>query len=695
MASTTLATRKYLVTALAASALAGTGARVAAQPAGAGDALEEIVVEATRLETTLNRVPGAVSVVGIDEIQLARQQLALDEALSRVPGLFMQNRYNFAQDLRLSIRGFGARAAFGIRGVKILVDGIPETLPDGQGAVDSIDIGSASQIEVIRGPSSSLYGNASGGVVSVTSERGPEIPYASARLSTGAYAFRKIQLKSGGQTDRMDYMVSLSDTNIDGYREHNESENLQLNARLNFDLGADANLLTVFNYTDQPVSNDPGGIDAVQAAASPQSARDANVDYDSGEALEQTRVGFVYTLPLAENHELAARSYYVSRDFSTLLPFGDGGAVTIDRKFFGGGISYTYTGMLMGMPDRLIVGYDYDDLDDDRRRYFNDFGTFGALSFDQNESVRTQGVFLQNALSLSDTLELSFGLRYDEIEFGVGDRYLSDGDDSGTQTLDNVSPMLGIVAELTPNMTVYGTLSTAFETPTTTEFANPSGGGGFNPDLDPQEADNVEVGVRGAIGQRARYDLALFAIDVKDELISYETAGREYFVNAGKSDRTGLEFSIQGEPVDNLSYVLSYTYSDFTFDQFIDNDGNDFAGNVVPGTPEHLLFGEVSYNHPRGWFGALDFVYVDDQFADNANTAINQSYTVANLRLGFETTIGSFDVSPFIGINNVFDEIYNANLRINAFGPPGLERYYEPAPDRNVYGGIELRYEFR
>jgi iron complex outermembrane receptor protein len=685
-------TRRSHQTSFALSGLVLVNAAALSQTAApARDTLEEIVVSATRLETTLDRVPGAVSVVRIDDIQLARQQLALDESLSRVPGLFMQNRYNFAQDLRLSIRGFGARAAFGIRGVKILVDGIPETLPDGQGAVDSIDIGSARQIEVIRGPSSSLYGNASGGVVSVVSERGPEVPYASARLSAGSYDFRKVQLKGGGSTDRMNYMLSLSDTNIDGYRQQSRSENFQLSGRFNFDLGADSSLLAVVNYTDQPVSDDPGGINAAQVALDPRSARDLNVSYDAGEALTQTRVGFVYTLPLAEHHELQARTYHVSRDFTNKLPFEAGGAVTIDRLFSGGGISYTYSGELSSIPHRLIAGIDFDDQDDDRRRYDNVLGTIGALSFDQNERVRSKGVFLQDVLTLSEAIELTLGLRFDQVDFDVTDRFLGDGDDSGSRSLDDVSPMLGLVVDLTPTLSVYGTVSTAFETPTTTEFADPSGAGGFNLGLEPQTATNYEVGLRGDIGQRARYELAVFAIDVKDELIPFETLGREFFANAGSSDRTGVEFSIQANPTDTLETILSYTYSDFTFDQFVDNDGNVFSGNVIPGTPKHVLFGEISYRHPRGWFTALDYLYTDKMFANNSNSAISDGYQLANLRLGMETVIGDFVASPFIGINNLFDEAYNSNLRINAFGG----RYFEPGPDRNFYAGVELRYDFR
>src|SRR5688572_1874860 len=212
------------------------GAAAVAQTPAQGP-LEEIIVRATMIERTLDSVPASVSVVDEDDIQLGRQQLALDEALSRVPGLFMQNRYNFAQDLRLSIRGFGARAQFGIRGIKVLVDGIPETLPDGQGSVDSIDLGATSQIEVIRGPSSSLYGNASGGVISLSSEGGRAEPYAQVRVAAGGYGFEKTQFKTGGETERLNYLISLSDQKLDGYRAQSAYENKLLTGRFDIDLG--------------------------------------------------------------------------------------------------------------------------------------------------------------------------------------------------------------------------------------------------------------------------------------------------------------------------------------------------------------------------------------------------------------------------------------------------------------------------
>lgn len=653
------------------------------------DALEEIIVTATRIEQPLERVTAAVSVVGQDDIQLDRQQLGLDESLTRVPGLFMQNRYNFAQDLRVSIRGFGARANFGIRGVKILVDGIPETLPDGQGSVDGIDIGATSQIEVIRGPSSTLYGNASGGVISVTSEPPPSETQAMVRVSGGDYGFHKIQGKMGGQGDRVGYVVSLSDSEIDGYREQSRAENTQFTGRLNFDLGQERQLLAVLNYTDQPTSDDPGGVNLAQATMDPRSARDVNVQYDAGENLEQTRLGFVYTMPLGQNSDITARNYYVTRDFGGKLPFLSGGQIGLDRFFAGGGFTYRYTGDLGQHENQLIVGFDFDDQDDDRTRYDNIDGVRGALTLDQNESVTSRGIFVQDLVTLSDMVDLNFGLRFDKVDFDVTDRFLSDGDDSGTVSLDDASPMLGISVALSDEINLYANYSSAFETPTTTEFANPEGTGGFNQGLDPQTARNLEVGLRGVIGGRHRYEAAIFDIDVKDELIPYELEafpGRSFFRNAGSSDRKGIELSLVSELSDTVRTTFSFTDSDFKYADF-----GDVSGNTIPGTTDKLFFGEITYSNPRGWFASLDLLYVGDQYANDANTAKVDSYTVSNLRLGGNFDLDSVTLSPFLGVNNLFDETYFSNIRINAFGG----RYYEAAPERNLYAGVTVNFRFQ
>jgi iron complex outermembrane receptor protein len=672
--------------------------------------IEEIVVAATRIEKPLDSVPAAISIVEKDDIQLGRQQLALDEPLSRVPGVYMQDRFNFAQDLRISIRGFGARANFGIQGVKILVDGIPETLPDGQGSVDSIDLGATSQIEVLRGPSSSLWGNASGGVISVTSEVAPAEPYSEIRVTGGDDDFERVQFKTGGQGDKIGYSFSLSDSSYEGYRAQSLAENTQLTGRISFDLGRDREFLTVVNYTDQPVSDDPGGLTLAEVAANRAQARTANVTFDAGEFLEQSRIGFVYNMPLGENHHISARNYYAWRDFGNKLagiPVGgaiQSGIVALDRSFMGGGFSYTYDGMLAGRPNQVIVGFDIDEQDDDRIRYDNlPGGNQGLMRFNQNEAVSGHGVFVQNDLTLTDNIDLSFGVRFDKVEFDVTDNFFNDAlldptdtvpDDSGVIDFDDTSPMLGIVVSVTDDLSLYGTYSSAFETPTTTQFARPDNSGGFNTDLVPQFATNLEVGLRGAIGAKHSYEVSVFDIEVDDELVQFEStivSQRFYFQNAGKSNRKGVELALTLNPTERLRALVSYTNSDFEFDEFTDGVTFDYSGNVIPGIPEDLLFGELMYRHERGWYAGIDFAATGEQFADNANAVVIDNYTLVNLRLGWNKELDSMTISPFLGVNNLNDETYFGNIRINAAGA----RYYEPAPGNNAYAGIGVSFKHR
>lgn len=659
---------------------------VAAQE-GESIALDEIVVTATRLESSVRNVARSVSLVGKDRIQNATQQLGLDEALSVVPGLYMQNRYNYSQDLRISLRGFGARSGFGIRGVRIYVDGIPETLPDGQAQVDSIDLGSTSSIEVLRGPASALYGNASGGVIAIETELGDTQPFVEGGLAVGELGFSRYQLKTGGTWNSLDYLVNASTQELDGYREQSKMRGKLVNAKAALRLNDSDEVTFAFNHTDQPQSDDPGGIDAAQAAAVPRSARDLNVLFDAGEDLSQQRVGFVYERPRSHG-DLMLRNYYVWRDFGNKLPFAAGGAVDLSRFFYGAGVQYTFGSLF---PERfgLTIGMDLDRQDDDRRRFDNNQGVEGALVFDQQERVDSTGVYAQVQYELTDDWRLSAGLRYDELTFAIRDRFLADGDDSGDIDFSEVSPSFGVNYSFGQHI-LFGSFSSAFETPTTTELANPDASGGFNQSLRPQLANNYELGLKGEQCS-TYYEVSVFRIDLEDELISFELPafpGRTFYSNIGTSERTGVEMAVSWKGPNGFGADLSYTWSDFVFEQFIDNNGNDFSGAQLPGLPEHFGFAGVSYHSDNSFHARLEAVFSGTLYADNANNVAVDSYIVTNFRASKAFQSGPWLLRPYIGINNIFDERYNSNVRINAFAG----RYYEPAPGRNVYAGITVRY---
>lgn len=654
--------------------------------------LEVIIVKATRIEQPLDHTPWSVSVIGKDEIQTGKQQLGLDESLNRVPGVFMQNRYNFAQDLRIAIRGFGARAAFGIRGIRIYVDGIPATLPDGQGGVDNIDIGSADNIEVLRGPASSLYGTAAGGVINITTENGPYEPFVEGRFSFGDYGFEKTQLKTGGQAGALNYLVNLSHMSMDGYRVQSETENTLFNSRLNYEINEDSSLTAIINAVDSPEANDPGALTAGQAAVDPEAARDVNLTYDAGEALSQQQAGFIYRNSFAPGHEIILRNYYVWRDFENQLPFTAGGVVAFTRFYLGGGAQYNWTGDLLGRRNRFSVGFDIDSQGDHRRRFDNNNGIRGLLVFNQLENVDSIGVFLQDIYQLSDRISMTLGLRYDDIGFDVEDQYLADGNDSGSISFDEFSPSFALLWSPIESINLYGRIATSFETPTTTEFANPTGSGGFNSALKPQTATSYEIGMKGKLHDKVHYDISLFTMDVNDELVPFEVpvfTDKDFFRNAGKSTRKGLESSVTIELLPELTTTLSYTWSDFEFDRYTTPSGT-YNGNEIPGIPRHQFYGEIAYKHPNGLYLYWDIQTVSRYYADDANSAVNPAYVVSNFRAGYEGIFGNWRLGPFVGFNNLFDESYNGNVRINSFGG----RYYEPAPGFNTYGGVSVRYTF-
>ena len=655
---------------------------------GQTEELDETVVTATRVPESLSSSSRSISVINEAQIQTATQQLGIDEALASVPGLFIQGRYNFSQDLRVSLRGFGARSSFGIRGVRIYVDEVPESLPDGQAQVDSIDLGSATRIEVLRGPSSSLYGNASGGVISVTSESGDQPTELEASLALGELGFGRYQLKLSGETGAVDYLVNVSRTELDGYREHAESRSNLFNGRFNIALGEADSLSIVTNITDQPTAQDPGGINQAQADSNRQSARDRNVSFNAGEQLSQARLGFAYKRQRSD-YDLLLRGYFVNREFDNFLPFEGGGSVNLDRLYLGAGIQYTRR---IGERLSYTVGLDVDSQDDDRRRFDNVIGVRGDLTLDQNEQVTSLGGYAQLNFSPTDDWSLRLGARLDEVTFDVTDAFLADGSDSGEVQFTEFSPSAGVTRKLGAGHHVFASFGRSFETPTTTEFANPSGAGGFNQTLNSQVAFATEFGVRGN-HQGLSYEAVVFNIDLEDELIPFELAtmpGRTFFANAGESSRVGLELAASWRSDFGLGAQVSYTTTNFEFDRFVEDDGDDFSGNVLPGLPERYGYASLTYETQSRLFLLLEGIFAGSLFANNSNSVQVDGYTVANLRLSRSFEFDDFTLEPYLGVNNLFGEKYNNNIRINAFG----SRFFEPAPERNSYFGLRFSYRF-
>jgi iron complex outermembrane receptor protein len=649
-----------------------------------------VVVEATRLPGATVDSPWPVTVLQGEALTRARQGLGLDEALIAVPGLYAQNRYNFAQDLRLSLRGFGANATFGIRGIRVLVDGVPATLPDGQTGVDAIDPAALDRVEVIRGPAASLYGASAAGVVSIATRPPPRTPQAGAVVAAGSFGFAEQRVSAGGGSATAAGVVRLGHARIDGYRRLSAAERTLLDARADAALAGGGTVRVTASALDSPEAQDPGGLTAAQRARDRRQAGALNRRFRTGETVKQQRGGLSLQTPLAGG-EADARLYAVSRDFDARLPFQ---TVSLDRSAGGGGAGFARVDSVDGLTVRWHAGVDVDAQDDARRRNENLDGTRGALIADQDERVTALGAWLTATLRASEHLELSAGLRADRVEVEVEDHFLADGDQSGDVVFSALSPHAGALFRASDVLDLYANASTAFETPTTTELANPSGGGGFNTTLDAQRALSLEVGARRWLANgRARAEVALFHVRVEDQLVPVPIPGapdRFAFRNAGRSRLLGLEAAIEAQPLDGVSLRGAWTWSRFSYRRFSDAGGADLDGNRLPGIPRHLLALSATWRPGAGWFLAADAQAVSRRFADSANTATSPGYVLLDARAGYAWTRGDLTLEAFGGVNNLLDARYDGNVRVNAAGG----RFFEPAPDRNGYGGLSATLAF-
>ncbi len=660
--------------------------------------LAPVHVTVTRVAEPISRVAQGVTSVDPASIQRARPTLGLDEDLTLVPGVAASSQYNFSLGTKLSIRGLGARAGFGVRGIRILVDGIPLTNADGQAKLNNLDLATAGSIEVIRGPSSTLYGNAAGGVISVrTQAPPPEALAGQARVTFGDYGagtrlgnLAKWQAQLGGRLGAADYMASVSHTSVDGFRDHSRGVLTQLGGVASYALDPKSSLRLVLNVADQPLGQNPGALTLDTALARPQAAAPTNVRLGAAEDDRQIQSGVGYARQVGAS-KLDVMVYGLNRTVNNPTVTS-----VIDLNRHAGGVrsSMSTPFALGGVGVTLIEGVDVELQRDARREYVPlAGGARGAQTRDQIDRVASVGPFAEGELALMPRLRLSAGARYDNVQFNTDDFFLSDGDNSGARSLHAVSPKASLLYDLGELGSAYLTVATSFQTPTTTELINapPAPGqaccqGGFNQNLNPERAVSWEAGTHGTLAGWLRYDLAAYTMQVRDEIISYRlpSIDRDFYRNAGRARHRGLEVGLQAAVTDFLELDGAYTLSRFTFlDDVV--SGVQYAGNRLPGVAPEELTGRATL-HLRGFDTEAEVQHVASYFVNDANTASNPAYTVANLRLDGRRNFARLGAAPFFAVENVFDKRYNSAVVINAAGG----RYYEPAPGRHYLVGLSL-----
>ena len=444
---------------------------------------ETVLISAPRLSVALSTLPRSVSIIEVNPNGAENQSLSLNEFIQEVPGLFVLNANNYAQDLRISIRGFGARSAFGIRGIKLIVDGVPETTPDGQGQIDNIDLSVLSKLEILRGASSSLYGNASGGVISIQTKDKVDKPYISIGTTIGSFDMLRYEIEAGLKSKRSQVILHAGHTNVDGYREQSEMVSTNLNAKWIYKLSEKGTLNVVANYTNSPTANDPGGVNLAQAEENPRTARNLNVSFDAGEAITQFKLSTHYKTTISTNWTLDSYAFVNNRDFYGRLPFEDGGIVDLQRKYFGSGANMTHKLLLDNGINLFQWGVDAAKQIDGRLRYDNLQGVEGPESFHQDEIFSNIGFYIQDQYSIGDwTFE--GGLRMDLNKLQAKDKILTNGDNSDEIDLNRANPSFGVSYRSSATSSLFFNIASSFETPTLSELsADPAGAEGFNNEL--------------------------------------------------------------------------------------------------------------------------------------------------------------------------------------------------------------------
>lgn len=650
-------------------------------------------LESLRKPADLISEPQSVSVVDGEEIRKGRPAADLSEALDLVPGVFAQSSRNSAQDTRVSIRGFGSRARFGIRGVRVLVDGVPTTLPDGQTEIDSIDLAFVDHVEVVRGPISSLYGGGGGGIISLTTLSPTEDPDLRVRSTWGSHELARYEAVTRGRVADTGYVVGWARTTFGGYRDHASSRQNTTLAKLERRFGlTDATLS--FSGVWSPRADDPGALNQGELDDDRKQARTAAHEFDTGEELDQQKVSLVLSRPIAAGTVLRGSVYGLHRNFENSLPFSgaltNGGQVDLDRSVYGASLSgnsewrrFTFT-----------TGIDVDAQRDLRKRYANVSGNRGELRFKQTEHVTSVGPFAELRYDFECGLGVVAGARYDWIEFDVSDRYLANGDQSDDRRFRQLSPRFGLYYEPRPNMLVYGNVSTSFEVPTTTEM-RPVIGSGLDSDIDAESSLGYEIGVKGVLGDRLLYELVVFQIEVDDVLVPFEpfAPGDTFYRNAGETRRRGVELGLSAELRRGLSMRAGYTYADYEYSDYksVLPGGPDFSGNREPNTSKHVLGAELRYDHPSGFFSVLALRHFTNLYVDDANSAKSKGATTSDARFGYDWTRDRLHVQPFFGVRNWSGVEYDGTIRPNG----GFSRYFEPAPEVEVYGGLEVRLAFK
>jgi iron complex outermembrane receptor protein len=675
--------------------------------------LPPVTITATRTEADPFDVAASVTVIDGDAMRAAgRPEINLSESIAGVPGVAARERQNYAQDLQLSIRGFGARSTFGVRGVRLYVDGIPATMPDGQGQLSHIDLASAGKIEVLRGPFSVLYGNSSGGVVQVDTEPGQGSPRLTATMTAGSFGSSHPGLRLAGAEGHLGYVASVNHLGVDGYRDHSGVTRDVGNLRFDLNTGEGKTWTLVANSLDLR-ADDPLGLTRAQFEAAPRSVDPSAIAFNTRKTVRQQQLGVIHEARLSATDRVRVMVYGGTRDTQQFqaIPVGPqanplhpGGVIGLQRDYSGTDLRWTHKS---GAAFEVVAGLAYDHMNEHRQGW-QDFagatlGVQGALRRDEDNTVADLDPYVQGVWKPSARWTLTAGVRHSTVRFDSRDHYIvgANGDDSGSVRYSATLPAVAAMFAVTPQLHAYAAYGRGFETPTLNELAyRPSGAPGLNFALEPSHSDNVEAGLKGRASDRVEWNAAVFQTRTRDELVTQtNSGGRSTFQNSGATRRSGAELDATLQLRRDWQLQFAQTWLDARYaDAFATCASTPCAtpalmiaaGNRIPGTARSFTVAQLAWKPQRGWRGGAELRRSSRIWVNDANTEAAPSYTTLALHAGYAMEVNRWSVAASARVDNVLDRRYAGSVIVNE----SSGRYYEPAPGRNYTLKLTGSYAF-
>ncbi len=693
--------------ALALLGLPAAHAQLPAQADTKPKTLGTVVVTATRVPERAFDVPASITAIAIGKLNADTPNINASEYLRQVPGVLARDRQNYAQDEQISIRGFGSRSTFGVRGVRLYTDGIPATMPDGQGQVSNFNFDSAERIEVLRGPFSALYGNSSGGVIQIFTADGSEPPEIIGNVGAGSHGAWRLDAGARGTRGDLGYNVDLSQFHADGYRDHSSAKRINSNAKLDFKIGNGGELTLLANTVFMPLAQDPQGLTQQQYASDPHQAAPSALTYDTRKSVHQNQGGAVYTQQLDGDQSLRLLAYYGQRGVQQFLsvpvgaqnnPLSSGGVIDLDTKYGGTDLRWTWKGYLAGQPFDLAAGVAYDRSEQLRLGYENfigdTLGVVGALRRNEQDDVYNVDQYLQGSWRFAPRWSLTLGARHSVVRFSSRDHYITanNPDDSGRVAYGSTDPVAGLMFNVSSDWHLYASYGHGFATPTFSQLGYRPDGSGLNFSLQPSRSHNAEIGSKWLFNGGGKLDIALFQAKTSNETgVLSSAGGRTIYQNVGSSRRRGVEAGLHLPLGDQWTLDAAYTYLDA---HFLDAFG-DCAGPTgctvpsdarMPGVPRQLLNASLRWGGELGWHAGLQIDVIGAVLANDAGTIVAPGYAIAGVNAGYVLETQRYQIVPFARIDNLFDHKYIGSVIVNQANGGS----FEPAPGRSFYLGVKV-----